>query len=186
MSNPSQYSYGHGGGRYVICKVVNRKDDPEQSGRLQVRVVGYQNDESTIPDDKLLWARPSFPINNPMNGGVGGPVTGQMEDSYVMGYFADDGQQLMLTHSIGKAGVDKNGQLDKSGRNHDTNKHSRDPDHEGGDLRFDKDAKNYGDKSSMEYARNESKNPYGRGTVKDGDIDPNKSWSLGMFKHDDV
>lgn len=182
MTNgPSQYSYGHGGGRYFIAEVINRKDDEEQSGRCQIRIVGYQHG---IPDDSLHWARPTHPLSNPMNGGIGGSVTGLMEGSFIMGQFADDGQQPIIHHVIGKAGKD-NGQggLDQTGRNHDTNKHSRDESHQGGDKRYDKETKDYGDKSSMEHTRSEAKNPYGRAPPKDGDIDSNKSWSLGMSEY---
>ena len=180
--SPPRYSYGGGQGRYLICRVVNRKDDPEQSGRLQVRVIGYQDDEGMIPDTDLPWARPLHNITNPMDGGIGGPVTGATENTYMIGFYSDGAQQLMLTHSIGKAGKDDGtGQLDQSGRNSDLNPHSRDKDHQGGDFRYDSKQQQFQANSITDYAKNESPNPYGRTTSKDAD--DNQSWSLGMFQY---
>jgi hypothetical protein len=178
--SPPRYSYGGGQGRYLICKVVNRKDDPEQSGRLQVRVLGYQDDTGMIPDQDLPWARPLHGVNNPMDGGVGGPVTGATENTYMIGFFSDGQQQIMLTHTIGKAGKDNNGQLDQSGRNSDTNPHSRDKDHQGGDFRYNSNSQNFEQKSITDYAKDESPNPYGRTVSKDGD--ETNSWSLGQYQ----
>lgn len=182
--SPPRYSYGGGQGRYLICKVVNRKDDPEQSGRLQVRVLGYQDDEANIPDQDLPWARPSFPVTNPMDGGVGGSVTGATENSYMIGFYSDGHQQIVLTHTIGKAGKDNgSGQLDQSGRNSDTNPHSRDKEKNGGDFRYNSNTQNFEQKSITEYAKDESPNPYGRKTSKDGSEDPTQSWSLGGYQY---
>lgn len=189
MSNPNalpQNSYGAGAGRYVLCQVVKGgRDDPEQSGRLKCRVVGYQDDKANIPDENLHWGRPLFSATNPMDGGVGGPITGATEGTFFWGYFSDDGQNLHLAHAIGKAGKDNgNGKLDQSGRNSDTNPHTRDKDKQGGDFRFDKEANNFVQTSSYEYARNEAENPFGRSSFKDASDDISKSWSLGKYSMD--
>lgn len=179
FSSPKK-SYGGGAGRYVVMKVVNRQD-PEQAGRLQVRVIGYQDDQALIPDEDLIWARPLFPANNPMDGGIGGPVTGATEGTYLVGYYTDGNQQLHFTNTLGKSGVDNgSGQLDQSGRNSDTNPHSRDPDHNGGDFRYDEKAEQFDQKSLPEYARIESENAYGQTTSKDAEPDEAVSWSLGQ------
>ncbi len=181
----SRYTYGGGAGRYVLCKVVNR-EDPEQAGRCQVRVIGYQDDKAMIPDQQLPWARSMFPTTNPMNGGVGGPVTGLMKDSVCFAMFTDaDQQNIMMTGTIGKSGKDNGkGKLDTSGRNHDTNPHTRDDATGGGDKRWKTTDPNHEqgewEKPVTEYAVSEAKDPYGGTTSKEG----NKAgWSLGNHKY---
>ena len=181
--SPPRYSYGGGQGRYVLCRVVNRKDDEEQSGRLQVRVLGYQDDQANIPDQDLPWARPAFSSTNPMDGGVGGGVTGATENTVMLGFYADGAQQIILTHTIGKAGKDNGGKLDQSGRNSDTNPHTRDPEKNGGDYRYDANTSNFSSNSITDYAKNESPNPYGRKVSKSGDEDTSRAWSLGMYQY---
>lgn len=179
--SPPKYSYGGGFGRFVVAQVVNRKDDPEQSGRLRVRVVGYQDDKGGIPDDMLHWGRPAAGITDPRDGGVSGPLTGATENTFVMGFYSDGDQQLILTHTLGKAGKDQNGegQLNQSGRNADLNPHSRDKEKGGGDFRYASERQDFDRKSITDYAKDESGNPHGRKTVKDGDEDENKSRTIG-------
>lgn len=188
MSNltPPQNSYGGGSGRFVLCQVVKGgRNDPEQSGRLRCRVIGYQDDKANIPDENLHWGRLLHPATNPMDGGIGGPVTGATEGTYFWGYFSDDGQNLHLAHSIGKAGEDNgSGKLDQSGRKSDINPHSRDKSKQGGDFRFDSSANNFVQKSSYEYARDESKNPFGETSFKDASFNVAQSWSLGKYSRD--
>lgn len=179
--NPAKKSYGEGFGRYLICQVINRKDDPEQSGRLKVRVIGYQDD---LNEEDLPWARVQQGPNNPMDGGVGGPITGATEGTYMLGFFADGLNQIMLTGSIGKAGEeDENGNLDQTGRKSDVSPHARDKDKGGGDLSFDFEGKVFRDKSITEYAKNESPNPYGREASKDGNEETSESFSIGMLQY---
>ena len=180
--NSSQHAYGGGFGRYLICKVVNR-DDPEQSGRLQVRVIGYQDNEGTIPDEQLFWARSMGSMDNPLDGGIGKSITGAREGSHFIGFFSDAGnQQLMLQGSIGKAGEGEDGEdLDQSGRKHDTPKQARDDRAEGGDVRFDAEKQEYADKSIWEYARDEAVAPdEKRKKSKNAEPEEDKSFSIGM------
>ncbi len=182
MSNgfrPPQKSYGGGLGRHMVYQVVNRKDDPEQSGRLRVRAVGYEDD---IPEDKLNWARPMGGMADASDGGIGGFRTGATENTYMVGFLVDGSQQPMLLGSIGKAGENQNGegQADPSGRKHDLNRHSRDEDKGGGDFRYASDKQDYGDKGITQYAKDEAKNPHGRSQSKDADENPEKSYSIGQ------
>lgn len=176
--HPKQKSYGGGMGRHIVYQVVNRKDDPEQSGRLKVRAVGYEDD---LPDDQLAWARPMGGMADASDGGIGGMRTGATENTYMMGILVDGAQQPMLLGSIGKGG-DNNGEgpLNNQGRNHDLNRHSRDEDKGGGDFRYASDKQDYDTKSMIEYAKNDSENPHGRKESKDADEDTNKSYSIGQ------
>ena len=188
MTNPHKqhkYSYGSGLGRYLICEVKNR-DDPEQSGRCQVRIIGYQDDVANIPDEQLFWARPMAPITHAMDGGItnGGAITGLREGSFVYAFFATD-QDLVMMGTMNKSGEeDKDGKMQQDGRKSDTPLAARDDRAKGKDVAFD--GNDYRDKSITQYARVEAKNPNGRTVSKDADDDPNKSWSLGFFKYDDI
>lgn len=80
-------------------------NDPEHGGRVKIRVFGDQDDKSNIPDDKLRWARPVFPITNPIKSKVGTPVTGLMKGSRVWGFYADQDKQIpYVMGSIGSTG----------------------------------------------------------------------------------
>lgn len=186
MSNPfdqSKYSYGES--QYFVCEVVNR-DDPEQSGRCQVRVFGYQ--DGILVKEDLLWARMKGSTTNPQNGGIGQSLTGPMVGSYFYGQFMDgDGQNLLLDGSLGAAGkIDKeSGKLDFSDRKHDTPVAARDDRKGGKDVAFDGEKGEYRDKPITEYAMHEAKNPHGVQTSKDGADDANQSWSLGGYPYGD-
>jgi len=74
--------------------VVENRDDPLQMGRLQVRWFNVHSDDiSKQPTSSLPWATPIFPIHNASTSGVGGPWTGAVEGSFVMGFFIDTGYQ---------------------------------------------------------------------------------------------
>lgn len=176
---PNHYSYGSEHGRVVYAEVVNRKDDPEQAGRCQIRIIGYQNDKGTIPNNLLIWARPATGINGPQHNGVGGPVTGLLEGSIVACTFTDPSQQNIQMNSVIGRSMDENGNLQKA----DHSPHNRDEQHGGGDKRYDPESKQYTDKSITEYARDEAKNAYGETNSKDADLDENKSWSLGQYEY---
>ncbi len=65
-------------------------NDPEQGGRVKIRVFG---DQDQIPESELRWARPVFPITNPIKGKVAGQTTGIMKGSRVFGFYEDDDKQ---------------------------------------------------------------------------------------------
>jgi len=179
--DPPNYSYGGGGGRQLIMTVVNRMD-PEEAGRVQVRVFGWQNDKGNIPDEQLLWARPEGSHNNPLQGGIGLSQNGSMENSVVIGHMLDGSQQLMYTGGVGrsgKGGQSGGGQLDTSGRNHDSPIASRSPKTGGAYKRFDSQSNNYGNDSVPAYARNEAKNQFGMTQSPHSD---EQSWTLGSYQ----
>ena len=182
--SPPAYSYGGGAGRYFIAKVVNRKDDPEQAGRLKIRVMGYQDDEANIPDDHLNWARPQGSLNNPQDGGVGTSILGATENSYVTGFYAGENKPI-ITGTIGKSGKNESGEgeLDTSGRNHDMPPHSRDKNKGGGDKRYDPEKKQFEEESIVKHAHEKSPNPYGRKKGKEVDDDPQQNKTIADYAY---
>ena len=92
-----------------IAKVVNVKD-PDQSGRVQVRIFGKHDDEKNIPDKDLPWAMPLQPVTSPAIGKLGTAPLGLVKDSKVVGFWADSDQQYpIIMGSFGKAGDPKPG-----------------------------------------------------------------------------
>lgn len=84
--------------------VVEDRMDPEQCGRVRVRIYGYHTDDKTfLPTKDLPWAVPILPITSASTSGKGttplGPVTG----SWVIGFFLDgeDMQQPAIFGTIG-------------------------------------------------------------------------------------
>lgn len=69
--------------------VVVDVNDPEQAGRLKIRIYGMHDDEMNVPDDMLPWARCIYPVTNPISKGVSGPTTGVVVGTVVIGHFAD-------------------------------------------------------------------------------------------------
>lgn len=70
--------------------VVEDRMDPEQLGRVRVRVYGYHTaDTGKIPKDNLFWALPVQPIVSAAMSGIGLSPTGIVEGTTVVGFFAD-------------------------------------------------------------------------------------------------
>ena len=87
-----------------IAEVVNVYD-PDQSGRVQIRVFGYHDDVSNIPDKDLPWAMPLQPVTSAAYGKIGTAPLGLVKGSKVTGYWADSDQQYpIIIGSFGKAG----------------------------------------------------------------------------------
>jgi hypothetical protein len=87
-----------------IAEVVNVYD-PDQSGRVQIRVFGYHDDVSNIPDSDLPWAMPLQPVTSAAYGKIGTAPLGLVKGSKVTGYWADvDHQYPIIIGSFGKAG----------------------------------------------------------------------------------
>jgi hypothetical protein len=92
-----------------IAKVVNVKD-PDQSGRVQIRIFGRHDDTKNIPDKDLPWAMPLQPITSAAIGKIGTAPLGLVKDSKVVGFWADSDQQYpIIMGSFGKAGDPKPG-----------------------------------------------------------------------------
>lgn len=106
-----------------IAKVIDPLD-PEQAGRVKIRVFGIHDDKNQIPDSDLPWARCVFPVTNALVGGVSGPTTGLMKDSVVTGKFIDNDKQIpIVTGTLGrsKSSNDKPGDFPKSNAGEDYN-----------------------------------------------------------------
>ena len=69
-------------------KVVDVKD-PHESGRVRVRIKGYHDDESKIPNNKLPWAQVLMPVSSAGVNKVGASPTGLLPGSNVIGFFYD-------------------------------------------------------------------------------------------------
>ncbi len=72
--------------------VVEDRDDPLKLGRVRVRYYGVHSEKlDEMPVEKLPW---STLINAPSAGatsGVGGPITGMVPGTWVVGFFIDEG-----------------------------------------------------------------------------------------------
>jgi hypothetical protein len=80
-------------------------NDPNQSGRVRVRVIGKHDDRVNIPDSALPWAQVLQPVTSAANGKMGTAPVGLTVGSRVFGVFLDADEQLPLVlGSVGKAG----------------------------------------------------------------------------------
>jgi len=87
-----------------IGEVTNVKD-PDQSGRVQVRIYGKHDDKTNVKDEHLPWALPLQPVTSAAFGKIGTAPLGLVKGSKVMGYFMDKDQQYpVIMGSFGKAG----------------------------------------------------------------------------------
>lgn len=84
--------------------VVESRDDPEQLGRLQIRMLGYHSgDKTMIPTDTLPWAYPSQDITSAAMNGIGHSPTGVVEGTHCWGFFRDgnDAQEPVVVGTWG-------------------------------------------------------------------------------------
>ena len=106
---------GHSNSGRWYGKVVNVKD-PDQSGRVQVRVFGRHDDEENIPDKDLPWAMPSQAVTSAALGKVGQAPLGLLKGSHVHGHWADSDHQVPIVDgSMGKSGEYKDKGSNKEG-----------------------------------------------------------------------
>ena len=97
---PSQF------GENVRWKVgiVEGRNDPQQRGRLRVRIFGVHTEDKTlIPTEKLPWAIPIQSINSAALSGVGDSPTGIMLGSMVLVTFLD-GNDMQIPAVLGTIG----------------------------------------------------------------------------------
>jgi hypothetical protein len=100
-------------GRSVATFVAEVADvnDPNQSGRVRVRVLGRHDDRVNIPDSALPWAQVIQPVTSAANGRMGTAPVGLTVGSRVVGIFLDADEQLPLVlGSVGRAGDPIQGQ----------------------------------------------------------------------------
>lgn len=76
--------------------VVEDNNDPVKLGRLKVRIFGWHSGspkevdgEQGVKTEDLPWAQVMQPVNSGPNSGVGGPLTGIQQGTWVMGMFLD-------------------------------------------------------------------------------------------------
>lgn len=70
--------------------VVEDRHDPDELGRVRVRIFGLHTDDiSKIPTNTLPWAHVIMPPTSASVSGVGYTPTGLVEGSWVVGFFAD-------------------------------------------------------------------------------------------------
>jgi len=84
--------------------VVEDRFDPEELGRLKIRMVGYHSeDKSLIPTDALHWAYPSQSITSAAMSGLGHSPTGIVEGTHCWGFFRDghDAQDPIIVGTWG-------------------------------------------------------------------------------------
>ena len=94
-----------GGSVTTFIAEVADVNDPNQSGRVRVRVVGRHDDRVNIPDSALPWAQVMQPVTSAANGRMGTAPVGLTVGSRVFGVFLDTDQQLPLVMgSVGRAG----------------------------------------------------------------------------------
>lgn len=92
-----------------VADVVNVKD-PDESGRVQVRVVGRHDDKQNIPDEDLPWAMPLQSVTSAAFRKIGTAPVGMVKGTKVIGFWADADQQYpIIIGTFGKAGPLKPG-----------------------------------------------------------------------------
>lgn len=92
-----------------IAEVVNVKD-PDESGRVQVRVIGRHDDKDNIPDEDLPWALPLQSVTSAAFRKIGTAPVGMVKGTKVIGFWADIDQQYpIIIGTFGKAGPLKEG-----------------------------------------------------------------------------
>ena len=70
--------------------VVEDRDDPQEMGRVRVRIFGLHTDDlAKIRTSDLPWAHTLMPTTSASISGLGWSPTGLVEGSWVVGFFAD-------------------------------------------------------------------------------------------------
>ena len=100
----------------VIGEVINRKDDPTQTGQVKVRWNLGQINQSDLSEDDLPWSKSLMSRHSASIKGVGGPHTGYLEGTKVYGLsISGDGQDMIVLGSVpsgGKGDIDGQPQYD--------------------------------------------------------------------------
>jgi hypothetical protein len=85
--------------------VVDSVMDPDQEGRVRVRIHKLHDNESDVPSSALPWSKPLQDITSAGHNKIGKAPVGLIVGSTVMGFFLDNDQQYPVhIGSIAKAG----------------------------------------------------------------------------------
>ena len=115
--------------KYFIGEVRSLKD-PWQSGRIQIRIYGFQDDEQSTKDEHLAWALPLQPITSAATRKIGKSPTGMIVGSRVMGFYMDEEHQHpVILGTFARAGKLKDEQKNTGANNDIDNKYNDVPTH---------------------------------------------------------
>ena len=85
--------------------MVENVMDPDQSGRVQVRVLGYQSNKTDVKSEDLHWAFPKQSVRSAAIGKVGESPLGVLRGTMVYGHYADADRQIpVIDGTFGKSG----------------------------------------------------------------------------------
>lgn len=90
-------------GYHWFFGVVEDRNDPQQLGRVRVRVINrHTSNTALLPTDQLPWATPLMPVTSAGAFEVGHSPTGLTVGSVVHGFFVDgeEAQVPMITHTL--------------------------------------------------------------------------------------
>lgn len=156
----SKYTYYGSETQPFMAEVVS-VDDPLQSGRVKIRLIGAQADTINIPDENLNWATSKHSVSDPNLSGVSGPATGLLKGSHVFVEMING--VPIVTGSLRKS-VNKDENPDSAQGGNDLNPLGRDSSNKGGDFRLIKGPDGdkppvFDDKSIIEYASTDAPRP---------------------------
>ena len=107
MADNYQKNFGIGSFGDWTGNVVS-VDDPIKAGRVQVRIFGYHDDKTNVPDKDLPWVYPSTPITSASVNHIGVSPTGLIVGSTVGGHFQDAHQLIpVMTRSIPRSQIEQ-------------------------------------------------------------------------------
>jgi hypothetical protein len=156
----SKYTYYGSEPQTYIAEVIS-VDDPLQSGRVQIRLMGAQADTINIPDENLNWAGSKHSVSDPNMSGVSGPATGLLKGSHV---FVEMINGVPIVTGSMRKSVNKDEDADSAKGGNDLNPLGRDQTNKGGDYRLVKGPEDgkppvFDDKSIIEYASIDAPRP---------------------------
>ena len=82
----------------------DKNEDPKNSGRYRVRIVGqHLKSKDTTPTEELPWAQVMMPVTTPFNDGTGAGASVNLKfDNWVVGFYLDnDRQKPIIMGSVG-------------------------------------------------------------------------------------
>lgn len=103
--------------------VVEDRKDPQNMGRVRVRIYGdHDADKTKIPTSSLPFSQVMMPVTSAACGGIGESATGIVQGSWVVGFYMDGPSKqnpIVMGTLVGTAGADAlpdQGFSDPSGR----------------------------------------------------------------------